>query len=75
MTVRTIRLTLPVNGNAHVAGSTLAAFLFERCPGNVAEAGVLAFLRLCREEARAFPGTGAGHKTKAMQRLLAVVED
>lgn len=73
---KTLRLTIAVapGTNVHAEGERQAAVLFNRCRGDVAEAMVLAFLRLTKAEGAANPGTGAAHFSRPIAALLAALE-
>jgi hypothetical protein len=49
-------------------------FLFDRCPGNVAEQGVLMFLRRSRHESHKYPWTAAASSASFLSAAEAVGE-
>lgn len=70
---RTKRLTVDPDGDYLKESRKFVDYLFQDCPGNVADEIVVGYLKALRAHAARHPGTGAAHHEPQIKALIAAL--
>lgn len=72
-TSRKRRLTVDPDGDYVKESRKFVDYLFQDCPGSVADEIVVGYLKALRAEAARHPGTGAAHHEPQIKALIAAL--